>query len=234
MNDFLKIPKKYHPKGYSFLYEDRDLMVGCKEPGFLTVAAAWNKENTIHRALNMYVRRGNVKSFNRAYVVHRLDQDTSGVLIFAKSQKTQEALKESWKSTVKIYYAIVYGHLSRKSGTITSFLEEDEEYVVHSVKDSRKGKLARTEYEVLKENAHFSLLKINLLTGRKNQIRVHLADLGHPIVGDEKYGKTERRHQHYLALHARSIEFTHPFTKKRLKFEAPFPDYFKKLVDYAY
>jgi tRNA pseudouridine32 synthase/23S rRNA pseudouridine746 synthase/23S rRNA pseudouridine1911/1915/1917 synthase len=111
---------------------------------------------------------------------------------------------------------------------------EDEDYVVHSVEESSKSKLAHTEYDVIMENSKYSLLKINLLTGRKNQIRVHLADLGYPVVGDEKYGREDKRHARYLALHSKSIEFTHPFTKERLKFEAPVPEYFRKLVTYAY
>jgi len=234
MNEMKKIPKKYQPKGYEILYEDQDLFVGNKAPGFLTVGAAWERLNTIHQALNMYVRKGSAVSRKRVFVVHRLDQDTSGVLIFAKSEKIQYLLKEDWKNTVKTYYAVVYGQLPRQSGTISSYLLEDDDYVVHSVEHHPHAKLSHTEYEVVMENDKFSLLKINLLTGRKNQIRVHLADLGYPVVGDEKYGKTDKRHSRYLALHAYSIEFTHPFTKQRLKFDAPVPEYFKKLISYAY
>ena len=183
------IPKKYRPRGYDVLYEDRDLIVGCKAAGFLTVAALWEKENTIHGILNNYIRKGSAHSRKSVYVVHRLDQATSGVLIFAKTPEVQEFLKANWKTTEKIYYAIVRGHLAKKKDLISSYLEEDEDYVVHSSNDPIRGKLAQTEYEVVKETQHLSLVRINLLTGKKNQIRVHMADLGHPLVGDAKYGK---------------------------------------------
>ncbi|MDE2028736.1 MAG: RluA family pseudouridine synthase [Candidatus Omnitrophica bacterium] len=231
---FKNIPKKYHPKGFNILYEDRDIIVGNKAPGFLTVAALWNKTATIHYALNQYVRKGNSKSRKCVFVVHRLDQDTSGVLIFAKSIQAQQWLKNNWKDTVKIYYAVVHGAPAQKSGTISSYLTEDEDYVVHSSRKDKKGKLSHTEYEVLKEVGRFSLLKIKLLTGRKNQIRVHLVNLGHPVVGDVKYGrKTDGRYR-FLALHAHSIAFKHPFHQAPLHFTAEVPGYFRKLIDYAY
>ena len=233
MPEIKKIPKKYQPRGFEILYEDKDLFVGNKAPGFLTVGAAWERVNTIHYALNQYVRKGNSRSRKCVYVVHRLDQATSGVLIFAKSEQAQMFLKDNWKSTIKTYYAIVYGRMARKSGTISSYLVEDDEYVMHSVEESARGKLSHTEYDVIKETEKYSLLKINLLTGRKNQIRVHLADEGYPVVGDDKYGKSDPRHN-YLALHSQSISFIHPFSKERLTFEAPVPDYFRKLVNYAY
>ncbi|HQP10335.1 MAG TPA: RluA family pseudouridine synthase [Candidatus Omnitrophota bacterium] len=228
-----KIPKKYQPKGFEILYEDRDIIVGNKAPEFLTVAALWNKEKTIHSALNEYVRKGNPRSRKCVYVVHRLDQATSGVLIFAKTEQAQSFLKDHWMDTEKTYYAVVEGQLAQKTGTISSYLFEDDEYIMHSTADSAKGKLARTAYTVLKETSAFSLIKINLLTGKKNQIRVHFADQGHPVVGDRKYGKSGAKHGR-LALHAKAISFQHPFTKERLTFEARVPEHFSKLVDYHY
>jgi tRNA pseudouridine32 synthase/23S rRNA pseudouridine746 synthase/23S rRNA pseudouridine1911/1915/1917 synthase len=228
-----KIPKKYQPKGFEILHEDRDIIVGNKAPGFLTVAALWNRDKTVHSALNQYVRKGSLQSRKCVYVVHRLDQDTSGVLIFAKTREAQSFLKEDWKSTVKTYYAVVRGSLVQKSGTISSYLFEDDEYKVHVTSDRTKGKLAHTAYSVLAETKTFSLVKIDLLTGKKNQIRVHFAGQGHPVVGDVKYGaKGERGGR--LALHAYSISFNHPFTKERLTFQARVPDYFKQWVDYVY
>ena len=224
-----KIPKKYQPAGYEILYEDRDIIVGNKAAGFLTVRALWNKDQTIHAVLNSYVRKGNSKSRRCVYVVHRLDQDTSGVLIFAKSEAAQIFLKDNWKNTTKTYYAVVCGHMKKKSGMISSYLMEDEDYVVHSTVDQVNAKLAHTEYEVVKETAKFSLVKINLLTGRKNQIRVHLADQGHPVVGDSKYGKSGHAYPR-LALHSHSISFTHPFSKARLNFEVPVPEHFSTLI----
>lgn len=230
--DFKKVPKKFHPKGYEILFEDRDLLVGNKAAGELTVAANWNKTETIHQALNTYVRKGERTSRKCVYVVHRLDQATTGVLIYAKTEAVQIFLKDNWPTTTKTYYAIVHGSLSKKSGVIESYLEEDEDYVVHSNTDGR-GKLARTEYEVLKEHGGYSLVKIGLLTGRKNQIRVHFAQEGHPLAGDNKYGdpKTKLRH---LALHAASIEFTHPHSKKRVLVAAPVPSHFRNLVPFEY
>lgn len=228
-----KIPKKYQPKGFEILYEDKDIIVGNKAPGALTVAALWNKEKTIHFALTQYVRKGQVKSRNNVYVVHRLDQDTSGVMIYAKTPQAQTFIKDNWVNTVKHYYTIVHGNLEKKSGTFSSYLEEDEDYVVHSTSDRTKGRFARTDYDVLKENAKYSLLKINLLTGKKNQIRVHMAENGHPVVGDGKYGQASLRQKHLL-LHAYSIAFLHPFNRRPLEFKVDVPDYFKDVFNYAY
>ncbi len=227
-----KIPKKFQPEGFAILHDDPDLIVGIKKPGFLTVAAKWEKSNTIHSALNQYVRKGSAVSKKCVYVVHRLDQATSGVLIFAKTEAVQFFLKNNWPSTIKTYYAVVHGKMIKKSATISSYLSEDEDYVMHSSTDNDSGRLAHTEYTVVKETAYFSVLKINLLTGRKNQIRVHLADKGHPIVGDAKYGKADKHKN--LLLHAFSIVFTHPHSKVRLRFEAPVPEYFNKVITYKY
>src|SRR3989344_7380111 len=235
--------RKHQPQGFEILYEDRDVIVGNKAAGSLAVAALWNKEDTVHAALNTYVRKGNARSRKCVFVVHRLDQATSGAMIFAKTGPAQIFLKDNWTTTKKIYYAVVPGRLARKSGTISSHLIEDEDYVMRSTADSAKGKLAHTTYTVIKETGNFSLLKIDLLTGRKNQVRVHLADLGHPVVGDDKYGKGDlllpsgslwpkgayRRHKR-LALHARSIAFTHPFSGQRLSVTAEIPEYFTGLI----
>jgi RluA family pseudouridine synthase len=226
-----KIPLKHQPAGYFILYEDRDVIVGNKEAGFLTVSALWNTDKTIHNAVTRYVRKGNPKNRHLAYVVHRLDQLTTGILMFAKSEQALNFLKDNWKTTTKTYLAIVMGKMKNKSGVIESYLEEDEDYVVHSNQDAN-GKLARTEYEVLAENGKFSLLKINLLTGRKNQIRVHLAGEGNPIAGDTKYGRFEGKKKRPLALHSASIEFTHPHSRERILVEAPPPEYFRKLIDH--
>lgn len=225
-----KIPKRYQPKGYEILYEDKDIIIGNKKPGYLTVSALWNKDDTIHSALNQYVRKGNPESHKRVFVVHRLDQATSGILLFAKSEQVQLFLKDTWSKAQKYYYAIVHGRLKKKEGLISSYLVEDKDYVIHSSQHKNDGKLAKTEYTVEKETAHFSLLKINLLTGRKNQIRVHLADEGYPVVGDSKYGHQDDKHKQ-LALHAHLLSFFHPMTGKPVSFEAPLPEYFHKLLD---
>jgi tRNA pseudouridine32 synthase/23S rRNA pseudouridine746 synthase/23S rRNA pseudouridine1911/1915/1917 synthase len=227
------IPKKYQPRGFEILHEDLDLIIVNKYPGTLSVAALWEKDKTVQGFLNTYLQKGNARSNKIIYVVHRLDQATSGVLIFAKSEKTQNYLKDNWTTTEKFYYTIVHGILDKKEGLIESYLQEDEDYVVKSTGDSQKGKLARTQYTVVKETENLSLLKINLLTGKKNQIRVHMSEAGHPIAGDMKYGKKETRIKE-LMLHSFSIEFSHPFTKERVRVQAPVPAHFKKLIDYNY
>jgi len=228
MPNIISKSKRHQPPGFEILYEDRDVIVGSKEFNVLTVKAKWNREQTVHAALNRYVRKGNSRSHKCVFVVHRLDQHTSGVLIFAKSPQAQIFLKDDWKHTEKIYYAVVHGRLAEKKGTFSSYLAEDEDYVVASVKDPKKGKLAKTAYEVVREANNCSMVKIRLLTGRKNQIRVHFAEAGHPVVGDAKYGRKSSHKR--LALHAQSITFTHPFSKERVTVESPLPEYMENLV----
>jgi RluA family pseudouridine synthase len=226
------IPKKYRPRGIEILHEDADIIIGNKSAGILTVAALWEKKNTVEENLNSYVRKGSPHSKKRVFVVHRLDQATSGILIFAKSTEVQAYLKDNWKSTEKTYYAVVHGKLNYKSDIITSHLVEDEDYVVKSTQKDGEGKLAQTEYQVVFENSRYSVLKINLLTGKKNQIRVHLSEAGHPLVGDPKYGATDK--SPHLMLHAFALTLTHPFKGKRLRAQADVPEYFKKIVDYEF
>jgi RluA family pseudouridine synthase len=227
--------KKKHPiqkhlsRGLEILYEDRDILLVDKPAGLLTVGTPTNKFKTAEHILTDYVRKGALKSQKRIFVVHRLDQWTSGVMIFAKSAEAELRLKARWKDAVKKYIAVVHGHLARKEGVITSYLAEDKEYDVYSTTDATKGKLARTAYKVLKETKRFSLLEINLLTGRKNQIRVHMADEGHPIVGDRKYGRSVEGYER-LALHSKSISFKHPTSGQHMTFETKAPNYFNKLI----
>jgi tRNA pseudouridine32 synthase/23S rRNA pseudouridine746 synthase/23S rRNA pseudouridine1911/1915/1917 synthase len=231
-----KLPKKRHsatkylPRGLDILYEDKDILVVDKPAGLLTVGTDNNKTRTAYYMLTDYVRRGNPKSRNRIFIVHRLDQSTSGVLVFAKTEEAKFRLQKEWKDTEKKYIAVVYGRLAKKEDVITSYLAENRAYVVYSTTDTVKGKLAHTAYKVLKESRQFSLLEINLLTGRKNQIRVHMADKGHPVVGDGKYGKSKDGFRR-LALHAKSISFKPPATGRQMTFETRVPDYFNDLVE---
>lgn len=225
--------QRHQPRGFEIIHEDQDLIVGNKSPGALTVAALWEKSMTIHQALNLYVRKGNVRSKKCVYVVHRLDQATSGVLVFAKTEEAQFSLKDNWHSNIKTYYAIVHGKLQKKTGLIESYLQEDEDYVVRSTKNLKQGKLARTEYNVVKETNLFSVVKINLLTGKKNQIRVHMSELGHPVVGDTKYGPSRSKYKN-LMLHSFAIQLTHPFKHERVRYQADVPVYFQKTVAYQY
>jgi tRNA pseudouridine32 synthase/23S rRNA pseudouridine746 synthase/23S rRNA pseudouridine1911/1915/1917 synthase len=229
------MPKKGHsaarhlPRGLDILYEDEDILVVDKPAGLLTIATDNNKTRTAYYMLTDYIRRGQAKSRNRIFIVHRLDQFTSGVLVFAKNDEAKFRLQSQWKDTEKKYIAVVYGRLNKKEDVITSYLAESSAFVVYATRDTKKGKLAQTAYKVLKETDRFSLLEINLLTGRKNQIRVHFADINHPVVGDRKYGKPKDPYRR-LALHAQSLSFNHPATGKPMSFDSKIPHYFNELL----
>jgi tRNA pseudouridine32 synthase/23S rRNA pseudouridine746 synthase/23S rRNA pseudouridine1911/1915/1917 synthase len=220
------VPKKYLPKGLTIIYEDLDILVIDKSSGLLSVAAPYDQEETAHQLLTNYIRRGNKKSNKELFVVHRIDRDTSGILLFAKTAQVKKNLQDQWPSIRKQYLAVVHGVLAEKTGTITSFLAEDENYNVYSTTNEREGKIAKTKYKVLKETKYVSLVEIKLLTGRKNQIRVHFKELGHPLVGDTRYGKMDGNKQ--LTLHAQKITFKHPHSGQIVKFEAPIPAHFMK------
>lgn len=220
---------KYQPKGLTILHEDKDIIVMEKPCGLLTMGTERDKSRTAHSILNDYVRKGDPRSRNRIYIVHRLDRETSGILIFAKSEAAKIFLQGHWQETEKRYLTIIYGSLTPKTGKISSYLAENSAFTVYSTPDPALGKLSHTEYTVLKENRGFSLLEIHLLTGRKHQIRVHLSEKGHPVVGDKKYG---RKNDAYgtLALHARTLSFTHPVSGKRMTFETGIPEFFTRLI----
>jgi tRNA pseudouridine32 synthase/23S rRNA pseudouridine746 synthase/23S rRNA pseudouridine1911/1915/1917 synthase len=221
---------RHLPRELEILYEDKDILVVDKPAGLLTVRTETEKTRTAYYILTDYLRKGYAKSQNRIFTVHRLDQWTSGVLVFAKSEEVELLLRAQWKGAEKKYIAVVHGQLAQKEGIISSYLAENKAFVVYSTTDTTRGKLAQTAYRVLKETRQFSLLEITLLTGRKNQIRVHLADKGHPIVGDRKYGKTEDGYKR-LALHSKSISFKHPATGQQMTFESRLPSYFNRLMD---
>jgi RluA family pseudouridine synthase len=220
---------KFLPRGLAILYEDRDILVVDKPPGLLTMATDSEKTRTAYFILTDYVRKGYSKSRNRIFIVHRLDREASGILVFAKSIEAKLRLQGQWNETEKKYLAVVHGRCEKKAETITSYLAENKAHVVYTTSDTTKGKLSQTAYKVLKETRDFTLLEVDLVTGRKHQIRVHLAAIGHPIVGDPKYGK-EGRGRARLALHARSIAFKHPISGERLTFETKVPAYFNQLV----
>jgi tRNA pseudouridine32 synthase/23S rRNA pseudouridine746 synthase/23S rRNA pseudouridine1911/1915/1917 synthase len=221
--------KKHQPRGLSILHEDRDILGVDKVSGLLTVSTDKVREKTAYFLLNDYVRKGNSKSRNRVFIVHRLDRDTSGVIVFAKSEEAKRYLQGEWQSFTKKYYAVVHGTLPEKEGVITSYLAENRVHKVYSVDGPKKGKLAKTGYKVLKESKRYSLLEIELFTGRKNQIRVHLAQQGCPVAGDKVYGEKQKGIKR-LALHAASITILHPHTKEKMTFEAKVPVYFNSLV----
>lgn len=207
------------------LYEDSNLVVIEKPAGLLSVAANFEKTKTAHAILKNYYRP------RKVYVVHRLDQDTSGTMLFALSEKAHEKLKESFEAhdIKREYIAVVEGKLSPHKGTWQSYLYEDENYKVHETLDTEKGRLAITHFEVLKMNKFYSLVKFTLETGRKNQIRVQCKAAGHSIVGDLKYGATSNPLRR-LCLHAKTLSFHHPILGKKMVFEVPAPVEFDKLI----
>jgi len=221
--------KKHWPRGITILHEDRDILVVEKPPGLLTIGTASIKAGTLYYKLTDYVRKGNPKSRERVFIVHRLDREASGVLVFARSETAKRHLQSQWPQVQKGYLAVVHGRLTPKAATITSFLAETTAHKVYSTPDETAGRLSHTRYSVLLERNGLSLLKIDLLTGRKHQIRVHLAQMGHPIVGDKKYGNADRAHQR-LALHAKSLSFNHPSSGARVTFETQTPRYFSELI----
>ena len=211
------------------VHEDDDVMVVYKKEGFLTVGTEKDKINTVYHVLNKYM-----KSYGRdkrIYVVHRLDRETSGLLIFAKSQEVQETLQKNWTKMVpeRSYLAIVTGTMPDKKGVIKSYLTEDKSLIMHASEKDNGGDYAELEYEVIQEKHPYTLVKLSLETGRKNQIRVQLKSVGCPIVGDKKYGSTYKTAGR-VCLHAGMLHFVHPVTKKHHQFEAPMPVEFKKLM----
>ena len=215
------------------IYEDDDLIVINKPSGLLSIASDNEKSSTAYRMLSDYVQQKD--KHNRVFVVHRLDEDTSGVFMIAKNVQIQQALQEHWNDIVKKrgYYAIVEGVMEKKSDTIKSYLKKNSQNLMYSSKKAGDGQLAITHYKVMKENKKYSLLDVNIDTGRKNQIRVHLGERGHYIIGDDKYGKPANPIKR-LGLHAYELDFIHPFTGKLVKFTAPMPKEFSLLMDENY
>ena len=217
------------PHGLAILYEDRDIVVVDKPAGLLTMGTDSDKTRTAYYYLTDYVRKGYSKSRERIFIVHRLDRETSGVVIFAKNFESKAWLQDNWQATTKKYLAVVHGQCAKSSETVTTYLAENKAHIVYSTTDKKLGKLSTTGYQVLRQTRDFALLELDLLTGRKHQIRVHLAEIGHPVVGDDKYGKRDRDRSR-MALHARSVSFQHPFIRERLTIESPVPGYFDQLV----
>ena len=211
------------------LYEDRDLVVVDKPAGMLTThtrlegRAAREAQLTAENCLNDYLRKGQARSRLRVWLVHRLDRETSGVMMFAKSEEVAEHFRADWsKLTEKTYLADVEGEMAEESGEFRSYLREDADgYRVRSVKEGVPGaKLAVTKWRRLSVGKGITRVEATLVSGRKNQIRVHFAEAGHPVVGDEKYGakKADRLH-----LHSHRLAFVHPRTGRRMEFTAPSP-----------
>lgn len=220
-------PQK-QPHGLNILFEDDDIIIVNKPAGLLTVATDTEKKKTAYALLSDYVKTENPD--NKIFIVHRIDRETSGLLLFAKNEKIKHKIQQTWITTIKerTYIAVVEGEITRESGTIKSYLNESKAFVVYSSKSPKVGKEAITHYKTIKSTKDFSLLKINLETGRKHQIRVHMQDIGHPVVGDIKYG-SKIKPIGRLALHAQGLVFTHPKTNELCSFETGIPEKFNQL-----
>lgn len=206
-------------KKLKIIYEDKYLIVVFKPSNVLTISTETEKENTIFHEVSMYEKK-KFKS-NKIFIVHRLDKETSGLIIFAKSPKVKNILQENWENVKRTYVALLDGKLEGK-GKIESYLKETKTMLTYSTKNSKEGKYACTKYKVLKSNNKYTLVEIEILTGRKNQIRVHMKDIKHPIVGDKKYG-SKNSPLKKLCLQATKLEFDHPITREKIILELPVP-----------
>ncbi len=223
-----KVPEKIKYQGLRILYEDSSLIVIDKKEGLLSIATAKEKILTAYSILSDHVKKENPA--NRIFVIHRLDRDTSGVMVFSKSEEIQSILQKSWQDAVieRTYVAVVEGEVENDEGTIHSYLKENKALVMYSTQNPKEGEEAVTHYKVLKRNWGFTLLEIKLETGRKNQIRVHMKDIGHPVVGDKKYGSRQNPIER-MALHAKNLSFIHPMTHEMIRFESAIPQSFLAL-----
>ncbi len=223
-----KVVEQTRLRGLRILFEDPYIVVIEKNEGMLSIATAKEKLLTTYSILSDHVKKENPN--NRIFVIHRLDRDTSGVMMFAKSEEVQSVLQRAWQDAVveRTYVAVVEGLVEKDEGTIRSFLKENKALVMYSTNKPGEGDEAITHYKVLKRAYDFSLLEVELETGRKNQIRVHMKDLGHSIVGDKKYG-SKLNPIGRTGLHARVLAFIHPVTGQEMRFETPIPSKFMAL-----
>lgn len=208
------------------IYEDDNYLVVDKPSGMLTIATEEEKEanNNLYSVLTKYVKKKN--SVAKLFVVHRLDKDTSGVVLFAKNEKLKNILQEKWNEiATRIYFAVVIG-ITKESETLKSYLKEDDNLVTYQDED---GKLAITEYKRIKNNDDYSLLEINIKTGRRNQIRVQLKEIHHPILGDSKYGHKDKNHKRMM-LHAAKLVIEDPISNKKIEFLSKVPYEFERVV----
>lgn len=213
---------------FDILYEDDYIIVVNKPSGLLTIATTKEREKTLYHYVREYLKSKNKNS--KVFIVHRLDKDTSGIVLFAKDEKTKNKLQKDWNNLVKVreYTAVVYGNLKNKKARLVNYLSETKTNLVY-ISNKPNSKEAITDYEVIKENKNYSLLKIDIKTGRKNQIRVQLAGISNPIVGDKKYGSEDKKHTR-LYLHANKLKLFYPMLKKEITFKTEIPSEFKRLI----
>jgi 23S rRNA pseudouridine1911/1915/1917 synthase len=225
-----KVQQGSPQKGLSILYEDASVIVVEKKAGLLSIATDREKERTAYRILSDQAKEADPRS--RIFIIHRLDREASGIMVFAKSRAIQEIMQKSWQKDIieRIYNVIVEGIVEKDSGTITSWLKENKARIMYSSSTPDDGQRAVTHYHVLKRSSELTMLEVKLETGRKNQIRVHMKDLGHCIVGDKKYGSVNNPIER-MGLHARVLAFRHPVTGDMLRFETPVPGSFRRLFE---
>lgn len=209
------------------LFENKELIVVNKPAGLLTIATNKEKENTLYHLVLTYLKKKDKRNY--LFVVHRLDKDTSGVVLFAKNRKLKDAFQANWNYLAKerIYLALVHGILPQKSGVIRQYLREGNMGMV-SLTEKDYGKKAITSYKVLKKIQNDTFLEVSIQTGRKNQIRIAFSSIGHPLLGDKKYGKKDGAKRLYL--HAFRLTVIHPFTHKKMIFSAKIPEEFDKIL----
>ena len=221
--------EKKETRDLPIIYEDEYIIAINKPSGLLSVATDREKGKTAYRLVSDYVRARNQKA--RVYVVHRLDEDTSGVLIFGKTPEVRDSFQSSWQDIVqnRFYYAIVEGEINPPSASLEDYLADNDLHLVYVTKNRAKGKLARTDYTLIKYKKPYSLLDVHIFSGRKNQIRVQLGSRGFYVVGDDKYGEPTNP-LNRLGLHAYRLTLVNPLNKKVYDFTAPMPEDFKKLM----
>lgn len=219
----------FYNRRVKLVYEDDDIIVINKGYGLLSMGNDKIKDGTAYSIIREYIKTKDPR--NKLFIVHRLDQHTSGLMVFAKSIEAKEALQHNWNNMVlrRQYVCVVEGKVLQSQGEVRGLLAENSQHIVYVTDDPKVGKPALTRYSVVKSANGYTLLEVELETGRKNQIRVHMKELGHPIVGDRKYGaKTSPINR--LALHAMTLRFVHPITKKLMDFSTPVPNSFQSMV----
>ena len=215
-------------QGLKIIYLDNDIAVIDKRAGLLSMGSESEKERTAHRILNEHLKAVTKSPQQQAFIVHRLDRDTSGLMMFARNRPVQAALQQNWKEITKKYLAVVEGAPASAQGTIRDNLVESKSFRMHRVE--RGGELAITHYRVLRTSQDKSLIELTLETGRKNQIRVQMAGMGHPIVGDRKYGATSDPARR-LALHSCELKFRHPISGAAMDFRSAMPSRLMALIE---
>lgn len=219
----------FYNRRLKLVYEDDDIIVVNKGYGLLSMGTDKIKEGTAYSILRDYLKWQNPR--NMLFIVHRLDRDTSGLMVFAKTQEAKDKLQHNWNNMVisRKYLAVVEGKPEPEEGEVRSYLAENSRFEVYSTDKPEEGQLAVTHYRTLRSRNGYSLMEVSLDTGRKNQIRVHMKDLGHPIAGDRRYG-AKSSPIHRMALHAQTLRFIHPITRKDMNFSTPVPASFAKMV----